>query len=317
MEDELRGLVQQLAKGDSRSETHLKQRQATVQSWPAESYVNLRFPGSTVDVPAAYVRTYAPVAGDVVWVLQNGPDLLVLGRSSGSNSWLNDPNMTRGVDNDFNLLQNRPSGFYQAPTPTNSPDGAGASTTWWNLINARHNNTANNYGFQIAARMTGSQNDLFWRNYQGGSGTDGSVPGGAWNRIIHDGLGLSPQTAFVVTTETTTTTTYTDLTTVGPDVTVTVPPSGTIWVAWSMQMSGTANALMSVEVYNLTTSTTVSAASDDRAVYSGTTAGYQFSNGCLYSGLTPGHSVRVRAKYRASSGTTTCSRRRVTVTPTL
>lgn len=100
--------------------------------------------------------------------------------------WPNLPNMTQDV-NDFNVLMNRKSGFYQNSTPLNSPDGATASANWWNVIQVRHTNTVNNYGFQIAARMTGANNNIWWRNFQGGSGTDATVPGGTWFQIYHTG----------------------------------------------------------------------------------------------------------------------------------
>lgn len=83
---ELTELAQQLARANPDPKVFAL-RQATINSvnWSLSNtaYVNLRFPGSTTDVPAKFLCSYAPQVGHVVWALQNGPDLLVLGYVNG------------------------------------------------------------------------------------------------------------------------------------------------------------------------------------------------------------------------------------------
>ena len=79
-----------------------------------------------------------------------------------------------------NANHSRPSGFYQASSGTNYP----TTGTWYNLLNVRHSNTANDHGFQIAASYYNE--DIFTRTYQGGSGNnDGSYT--TWRRLYHEG----------------------------------------------------------------------------------------------------------------------------------
>lgn len=55
-------------------------RKATVQAVAAPK-VTLRIGGSTTDVAGVrYLSSYAPTVGDVVFVLVDGPALLILGR---------------------------------------------------------------------------------------------------------------------------------------------------------------------------------------------------------------------------------------------
>jgi hypothetical protein len=136
------------------------------------------------------------------------------------------------------------------------------------------------------------------------------------------GGGARSATASVATQETTTSTTYTDLATTGPDVTITAPPSGLITVIWGAQLfnSGAAGyASMCPEVFDVTSSSTVSAASDTYGMFFVSGAAnelHQSSHHSVFS-VTAGHSIRVRAKYRVSGGTGTFLRRRVTVIPSL
>lgn len=99
-----------------------------------------------------------------------------------ADGWLGNSNLTAdgaAFGNDLNLLQNRSSGFYNASSPLNAPRGI---AQWFNIIQARHTNKANNYGFQLASEMTGATG-LYYRQFQGGSGTDATVPGYAWYRV--------------------------------------------------------------------------------------------------------------------------------------
>lgn len=118
----------------------------------------------------------------------------------------------------------------------------------------------------------------------------------------------------VVTSETTTSTSYTDLATVGPTVTVTTGPLAL--VLWGAQMTNnTANASSrtSVEVSGASTS----AADDVRGLaFDPVSAGgvFQASHAVFYDDLTPGSNT-FTLKYRVGAGTGTFSRRRLIVLP--
>ena len=85
-------------------------------------------------------------------------------------------NKTTNVSNVSTAL---PSGFYDANNATGTP-----TATWYTYVNARHNNTANNYGSQIACSFYDTQN-FYVRNISNGSY-------GAWAKIwnsSNDGSG--------------------------------------------------------------------------------------------------------------------------------
>lgn len=105
--------------------------------------------------------------------------------------------------------------------------------------------------------------------------------------------------AVIATSETTTSTTYTDLATVGPAVTLTVPPSGKVLVTVScaVRNSGGSDAFMSVDV-------TGTPADDTRAARSSTSGFIVSSVSMLRTGLTPGASLTFTAKYRTGAATT-------------
>ena len=65
-----------------------------------------------------------------------------------------------------NFNNTLPSGWYQSSTASNRPPGS----TWYNMMNVRHSNTANDHGFQIA--MSYYDNNFWSRSYQGGSGAN-------------------------------------------------------------------------------------------------------------------------------------------------
>lgn len=69
------------------------------------------------------------------------------------------------------------SGFFQTISPTNFPIGA---TSWWHLIDSRHDNPTNNYALQIAGGFF--DQELWFRK------TNGS-PTTAWNRILTSNSG--------------------------------------------------------------------------------------------------------------------------------
>lgn len=80
--NEIRELAGELA-GDGVA--RLRRRQAVVQSVQTGS-VTIRLGASTVDITGVrYLASYSPVAGDTVWVLVDGPDLLIFGRVATTN----------------------------------------------------------------------------------------------------------------------------------------------------------------------------------------------------------------------------------------
>jgi hypothetical protein len=73
---EIRELSQELAPDDIHP---LRRRQAVIQSVQSSS-VTIRLGGSTTDIAGVKcLGSYSPLAGETVWVLVDGPDLLVLG----------------------------------------------------------------------------------------------------------------------------------------------------------------------------------------------------------------------------------------------
>lgn len=120
------------------------------------------------------------------------------------------------------------------------------------------------------------------------------------------------KSAAVLTSETTTGTTFTDLTTPGPAVTVDTGPSALVIVHGSMENTGTGSSRMGYDVSGATTI----AAADNRGVGVFGVAGV----GAIHSGvawhtdLTPGSNT-FTAKYRVSAGTGTFLSRRIVVVP--
>lgn len=91
--------------------------------------------------------------------------------------WLDQSTLTADNSNFNNSV---PSGFYQGYNSANSPTGG----TWYNMLNVRHNNTANDHGFQIAASYY--DENIWTRTYQGGTGANnGSYT--PWRALLHTG----------------------------------------------------------------------------------------------------------------------------------
>lgn len=107
--------------------------------------------------------------------------------------------------------------------------------------------------------------------------------------------------AVVNTSQTRSSTSFGDLTTVGPQVSVTVPSDGILRVLFGCQLA--ANGLMGVELSGANTR----AASDDEAFYA--TAAVQGTRELVLTGLTPGVTT-VTAKYRSVSGASLAFMRR-------
>jgi len=89
------------------------------------------------------------------------------------------------------------SGFFETTAPTNFPTGA---TSWWHLIDSRHNNPTNNYALQIAGGFF--DQDLWFRK------TNGS-PTTPWSKLLTSesgwgttgNAGTNPATNFIGTTD--------------------------------------------------------------------------------------------------------------------
>lgn len=122
-------------------------------------------------------------------------------------------------------------------------------------------------------------------------------------------------TDHVATTETTTSTSYTNLTTVGPSVTVTTGTTALVAIYSSLQQTvGSGNVIsMSYEVSGATTV----AAGDTWAVAftaSATNASVRSGMTYLHTGLNAGSNT-FTAKYRVNGGTGSYVNRRITVLP--
>lgn len=119
-------------------------------------------------------------------------------------------------------------------------------------------------------------------------------------------------TASVLTSETTTSTSYTDLTTPGPEVTVTTGPYAFVIVHGSMENSGAGSSRMAYEISGATTT----APADNRGigVFGGAGVNVTVSGVALHTTLTPGSNT-FTAKYKVTSGTGTFISRRLMVLP--
>lgn len=117
-------------------------------------------------------------------------------------------------------------------------------------------------------------------------------------------------TASVLTSETTTSTSYTDLATPGPAVTVTCGTMALVVVAASTSNSGAGSTRMAYDVSGATTE----ASADNRGMGNANTDIVIASTVVLEVGLTPGVNT-FTAKYRVASGTGTFLSRRIVVLP--
>lgn len=136
----------------------------------------------------------------------------------------------------------------------------------------------------------------------------------AW--ILPDMLNLGSVYSEIITSESRTNTAFGDLATLGPEVTVTVPASGKIFISFGANMIVGTSGNSSRMTYELSGANTV-AASDSvalRAVHSATTGTSCYVTGIL-SGLNPGVTT-VTMKYRSGpAGSATWSSRTLTVIP--
>lgn len=111
-----------------------------------------------------------------------------------------------------------------------------------------------------------------------------------------------------------TSTSYTDLGTLGPQVTVETGPGGAL-AMWAVQFGSISagTALVSVQITGAGASDSDAAAADERALTATATV-TQCMNVVYYTDLTPGENT-FTLKYRVSSGTTKFRRRRLLVLP--
>ncbi len=123
-----------------------------------------------------------------------------------------------------------------------------------------------------------------------------------------------PSTAQVTTSQTTTSTSYTNLATTGPQVaTLTTGSKVLVWFMAQMKHSTSGECSVSVEV---TGAGTVSASDDWRLMESGVTSSNDNRFGIchLFTNLTPGSNT-FTMKYRTNTGTATFSNRDLIVIP--
>ena len=122
----------------------------------------------------------------------------------------------------------------------------------------------------------------------------------------------NPTSATVATTESTSSSTYADMTTVGPAVTANIGPSGSALVTVTCHSYNSAvnDTFMSFAVSGASTQ----AASDNNAKVTSTTSGQQGSTATIVTGLTPG-TTTFTSKYKAASGTGSFLRRTISVVP--
>jgi hypothetical protein len=121
-----------------------------------------------------------------------------------------------------------------------------------------------------------------------------------------------PAQASALVSETTTSTSFTDLTTPGPEVTVDTGPNALVIVHGSMENSGAGSSRMAYDVSGASSI----AAADNRGigVFGVAGAGIVASGAAFHTNLTPGSNT-FTAKYRVSSGTGTFTSRRIIVMP--
>lgn len=120
--------------------------------------------------------------------------------------------------------------------------------------------------------------------------------------------------AVIATSQTTTSTTYTDLTTVGPQVTVTTSTRALVIFATEIDNSSSTGA--SSASVAVSGASSVSASNAWRMVRDGITAGNvnRWAMVHLFTGLTPGSNT-FTMKYLVGSGTGTFANRELTVLP--
>ena len=119
----------------------------------------------------------------------------------------------------------------------------------------------------------------------------------------------------MATAQTTASTTYTDLTTAGPAVTVTIPASGKALVTLTSLIDNTNADKDNFMAFAVSGNTTLAASDATALRWSGKNGdGMQFSATYLVTGLTAGSNT-FTAKYRTSANTATFTNRSIIVIP--
>lgn len=123
-------------------------------------------------------------------------------------------------------------------------------------------------------------------------------------------------TASVATSQTTTSTSYTDLTTAGPSVTVTIGSSGLALVTLSADMYNGTSGAYAFTSFVVSGGNTVAASDANGISVGGSTANPEILIGrtVLLTGLTAG-STTFKLQYRVSGGTGTFINRNIAVVP--
>lgn len=133
----------------------------------------------------------------------------------------------------------------------------------------------------------------------------------AGNLIVTDGVNSVKETGFlddvVETAQTTTSTSYNDLATIGPEITMDTGPFVMVWINTRLSNTTTTGTWASFEVSGVTTS----AAIDGRAIISATSDAVRMGV-CTRIAVTPGVNT-FTMKYRVSAGTGTFTNRRIQV----
>lgn len=143
----------------------------------------------------------------------------------------------------------------------------------------------------------------------------------ATSKLANDGgigpskLGLGAQSATVTTSQTTTSTSFTDLSTVGPEVTVTIGSNGLALVILTCEIFPASGAFARMG-FALSGANTLAANAVDSlfSQLSGSQPDFQGSFVKLLTGLSPGSTV-FTAKYSTSAGTSTFLQRKIAVIP--
>jgi hypothetical protein len=121
----------------------------------------------------------------------------------------------------------------------------------------------------------------------------------------------TPQTAYIAASQTTTSQTFADLATIGPQVTVDTGSSALVGLYnANLNSTATVSSLMSFDV----TGASTIAASDSTSIGTATSSGARTGSVFLVTGLTPGTNI-FTCRYRVGSGTGTYVDRRITVFP--
>lgn len=182
------------------------------------------------------------------------------------------------------------SGFFEndGATVTNYPAGA---SSWWHLIDCRHNNNANNYALQIAGSFF--DQDLYYRKTN-------NNPSQSWSKILTPSNGVSQIISSSLTSNVnfgTILPSYTDL---GVSVTFTATKS-TALVELTASGYGYTNSMsyVGLRVFNVTTGTSVGGTIEKIQNYddmSGTVTTWSCSFSKLISGLTAGSSYTLKVQ---------------------